>query len=453
MEPPYSRRRVLTSVGAAASITVAGCAGGSGAGPSEPQESVDSSYDLSVSHDIESWDGYDPDWHPPETAPTEATFKTETIVENLEIPWDVAFGSDGDVFLSERVGRISRYEAGDLKSATELDGIIDHASSFDGEGSDWWGGGSEGGLLGIALHPNYPTVPVLYAFYTYRAGDETYRNRLVYYDIDDGYEETVVIDDIPGHRIIHNGARLAFGPRNYLWLTTGDADLTDRARDPGSLVGKVLRLEPDGTPPADNPGLDDPRVYSYGHRNPQGISWLPDGTAVATEHGPASRDEINVLEAGENHGWPSARGAPGDGNYDAYADNDDVAAPLVHTGEETWAPSGCVFYTGDAVPALRNRLLAAGLASQRLNVVSVYGSTAPDIGGKRHDQGWLGSPFEAVSHGILEHDLGRVRHVEQGPDGGLYALTSNRDGRSDRPTEDAFPRPGDDRLVRIVQSD
>jgi len=93
-------------------------------------------------------------------------------------------------------------------------------------------------------------------------------------------------------------------------VTTGDADLTERAADPGSLAGKVLRLEPDGTPPADAPGFDDPRVHSYGHRNPQGIAWLPDGTPLATEHGPAARDEVNVIEAGENYGWPSVRSAP-----------------------------------------------------------------------------------------------------------------------------------------------
>ncbi len=452
MEPPYSRRRLLASAGAAASITAAGCVGGSEDGSPGPPEAIESPYDLSVTHDIEAWDGYDPDWEPPETAPTAARLETETIVENLEIPWDVAFAPDGEVFLSERVGRISRYRGGERESVVELEGVIDHASSFDGDGSEWWGGGSEGGLLGIALHPNYPDVPVLYAFYTYGAGTDEYRNRLACYDVDDGYEETVVIDNVPGHRIIHNGARLAFGPRNYLWVTTGDADLTDRARDTGSLAGKVLRLEPDGTTPADNPGLDDPRVFSYGHRNPQGIAWLPDGTPLATEHGPAARDEIIALEAGGDYGWPSVRGAPGDDDHDGYADRDDVRAPLVHTTEETWAPSGCVFYTGDSVPALRNRLLVGGLASQRLNVVSVYPSTAPDIGGRRHTRAWLGSAFEAVSHGLLEHDLGRIRHVEAGPDGGLYAITSNRDGRSDRPTEDAFPRAADDRLVRIVQS-
>ena len=446
-----SRRRLLASLGGAATVSVVGCTDDSEPGPTEPS-AVESPYDLSVRHDIGAWDRYDPDWDAPETAPTGVTIGTETIVENLDIPWDMEFAANGDFFVSERVGRISRYEAGELASVTEAEGVIDHADSLDESGFDWWGGGSEGGLLGIALHPNYPTVPVLYAFYTYAAGGDEYRNRLVYYELENDYDETVIIDDIPGHRSIHNGARLAFGPRNYLWVTTGDADVADQAADTASLAGKVLRIEPDGTPPADSPGFDDPRVHSYGHRNPQGLAWLPDGTPVATDHGPAARDEIPRIEAGGNYGWPSVRGAPDDSDYDAYADREDVVAPLVHTGTaETWAPCGCVFYTGDAVPALRNRLLVGGLVSQRLNIVSVYGSTPPDIGGERHDHDWLDSAFDAVSHDLLEHDLGRIRHVEQGPDGELYAITSNRDGRSDQPTEDVFPRPRDDRLVRIVQ--
>ena len=448
---PYSRRRVLVSLGAAASVSAAGCTGGDEPTSADPPEATDAPYDLSVPHDIDSWDGHNPDWEPPGTAP-DAPLETEPIVENLEVPWDMEFAGNGDFFVSERVGRISRYEAGELASVTEADAVIDHADSLDSGGFDWWGGGSEGGLLGIALHPNYPDVPVLYAFYTYEAGGDDYRNRLVYYDLDDDYEETVLVDDIPGHRIIHNGARLAFGPRNYLWVTTGDADLRERAADPDSLAGKTLRLEPDGTAPADNPDIGDPRVYSYGHRNPQGITWLPDGTPLATEHGPAARDEVNVIEAGGNYGWPSVRGPPGDDEHGSYADHDDVTAPLVNTGtDETWAPCGCLFYTGDAVPALRNRLLVAGLSSQRLNVVSVYGAAAPDISGTRHDGSWLGGGHEAIAHGRFEHDLGRIRHVEQGPDGALYLVTSNRDGRSDEPTEDAFPRASDDRLVRVVQ--
>lgn len=448
----HSRRRVLAALGATGVGALAGCPLDDD--PTTPT-GVDSEYDLSVAHDLESWDRYDPDWSPPESDPTEATYRTETLIENLEIPWDMSVADDGALYFSERIGRISRYDAGEIRAVTEADDVIDHATAVspDVEGQEWWGGGSEGGLLGIALHPNYPDVPILYAYYTYRAGEEEYRNRLVFYDLENGNEETVVIDAIPGHRIIHNGARLAFGPRNYLWVTTGDSGEEAKeeafAQDTGSLAGKILRMEPDGTAPAEHPGFEDPRIHTYGHRNPQAISWLPDATPVAAEHGPTGGgDEVNVLEAGGNYGWSEVRSGPGD--YEPYAEHDDVVPPLVNTGSETWAPPGGVFYTGDAASPLANRFVLGGLLSQRLNVVSVYEGTAPDVGGTRYDAGWMNPDYEAVVHTLFEDELGRIRHVEQGPNGELYAVTSNRDGRSGEPEPDTFPTENDDRLVRIA---
>lgn len=471
MRPRSSRRRFLASIGATGSAALAGCPLRDEGGPGDPGDGdpdggvdvdpVESPYDLSVEHDIDRWDRHDPEWEPPETSPLEADLRTETVVENLEIPSDVAFADDGELFFSERIGRISRYDAGEIERVTEPEEVIDHASSVspDAEGQDWWGGGSEGGLLGVALHPNYPDVPVLYAYYTYEVEppsddeDGVYHNRLVFYDLENDNEETVVVDDVPGHRVIHNGARLDFGPRNYLWVTTGDAGEDEIARDTSSLAGKILRLEPDGTEPEDAPGFEDPRIHTYGHRNVQAITWLPDGTAIASEHGEQARDEVNVVEAGGDYGWPDVRGGPDDDAYDSYADHDDVTPPLVNTGpSETWAPPGGVFYTGDDVPALTNRFVLGGLASQRLNVVTVYpAGEAPDVGGERFDADWMHPDYEAVAHALFEHELGRIRHVEQGPDGELYAVTSNRDGRSAEPEEDSFPREGDDRLVRIVQ--
>lgn len=451
--PRLRRRRFLLAVGAAATAG-AGCVSGDPNGddstPSPEPEPVDSELDLSVDHDVDSWDRYDPDWKAPDTSPLDAELGTETVIENLEVGWDLEFAADGELFVSERVGRISRYASGELDAVVTPEDVIDHAASIENpEENDWWGGGSEGGLLGIALHPNYPNVPVLYAFYTYRAGAEDYRNRLVFYDLDNANDETVVIDDIPGHRIVHNGARLAFGPRNYLWVTTGDANVEDLPQDTGRLGGKVLRLKPDGTPPAENPGLADPRVYSYGHRNPQAVTWLPDGTPLVSEHGPGARDEVQILEAGGNYGWPTVRGGPDDEEWGSYTDHDDVVSPLVNTGAATtWAPTGGVFYTGEAVPALRNRFVSGGLLSQRLNVVSIYDEEPPDIGGTRYTDDWLHPGYDAVAHPLFEDELGRIRHVEQAPDGALYAVTSNRDGRAEGP----FPTPEDDRLVRIVQA-
>ncbi|MFQ3318502.1 MAG: glucose/arabinose dehydrogenase [Natronomonas sp.] len=441
MPSPRTRRQFLTAIGAAGSLTFAGCITGS-------DTPIDSSYDLTLDHDIESWDEYDPEWAPPETSLLEASYEVETVIENLEVPWDLTFADDGTLFISERVGRLSRYESGELEAVTTPEDVIDHASSIaPNEEGGWWEGGSEGGLLGATVHPNYPDVPVLYAFYTYQAGEDDYRNRLVYYDLDNGHEEEIIIDDIPGNRIIHNGARLAFGPRNYLWVTTGDANADGVPQDTASLGGKILRLKPDGTAPDSNPGLSDLRVFTYGHRNPQAISWLPDGTPIASEHGPNGRDEVQLLDAGENHGWKAVRGGPQDDEWGSYTDHE-ATPPLVNTGQDTWGPSGGVFYTGSEVPSLTNRFLSAGLISQRLNVVSVYEESAPDVGGTRFDADWLYPGYEAVAHTLFENELGRIRHVEQGPDGEVYAITSNRDGRA----SEAFPKEGDDRLVRIAEA-
>jgi glucose/arabinose dehydrogenase len=451
------RRTFLASVGLAGLAGVAGCVSGPGDDGSSPSQTPsnrtsvttvdEDEYDLSVSHDVEDWDAYDPDWqHPVE--PPALDVETETVVEGLKIPWDLSFAPNGDLFISERPGRLLRYDAGTVESVASPEDIVDAtAIDVDDEGG-WWAAGGEGGLMGTAVHPNYPDVPVVYAFYTYtEEGSDDKQNKLVYYDLGtDDREATTLIDGIPGETY-HNGSRITFGPANYLWVTTGDAGLPGDAQDPSSLVGKVLRLNPDGSAPADNPDLGgDPRVYTLGHRNPQGITFMPDATAVENEHGPSARDEVNVLTPGENYGWDDEDGrARGSETYPGT----DYARPVVNTGPaETWAPPGSVFYTGDAVPSWRNRLVVGGLTSQRLNVVTVYPTdgepASAENGGQRFDADWTDDEYSAVHHTALENELGRIRHVEQGPDGALYAVTSNRDGRAE-----GFPVEGDDRLVRI----
>jgi len=367
----------------------------------------------------------------------------ETVVQNLEIPWDVTFGPDGEVFLSERTGRVRRYAADELETVASPGDAID-AGSVPTEEKEtvWWVEGGEGGLLGIALHPEYPDRSWLYAYYTYRRGDEKY-NKVVRFDVSDGPPSEAgqpVIDEIPASNV-HNGGRIAFGPGGDLWVTTGDAKNRERAQDPGSLAGSVLRVEPDGSPGADNPDLaGDPRVFTYGHRNPQGLAWLPDGTPVITEHGPTGRDEVSRLVAGANYGWPEARreGEYADTNY---------RPPILSTGTTSWAPSGAVFYTGDDVEAYHERLLFGGLVSQRVWVVTLSPpADSLPAGGQRFDAPWLDDDVDAVAHSMLEDELGRVRQVEAAPDGTLYAITSNRDGRSG----EGFPSEGDDRLVRFA---
>lgn len=457
MTRPFSRRQLL-AVGVGTAL--AGCAGSPGdedarsgdgttaettARSTEQPSAAALDHDLSVDHDQTTWSAYGPDWTAPETAPP--TLEYETLVENLEIPWDLSFVSNGEVFVTERTGRLLRYDSGDVVDVTSPTDAIDAGSVEPGadEGS-WWVEGGEGGTMGVAAHPNYPDVPVVYLYYTANPGEDEVVNRLSAFDVaaDDPAATEAPLLEAPAETV-HNGGRIAFGPANYLWVCTGDAAQKPLAEDPSNLAGSVLRVTPTGDPAPGNPdrgGDADARVYSFGHRNPQGITWLPDASPVAVEHGPGP-DEVNLLGDGGDHGWPDVR------NPDEYAESD-VRPPVASTAiEDTWAPSGCRFYTGESVPGLQNRLLVGCLASQELRVVTFTppDGTLPPLGdtGVRHDADWMDDRFTATTHSRLPDELGRIRHVEQGPGGDLYAIVTNRDGRA----SGDFPTERDDRLVRL----
>lgn len=431
-------------VAATAAVSLAGCVGDGETGLFE------SSYDLSVEHDATGWERYTPDWTAPTTAPGDLA--VETLVSGLDIGWDLSFTPNGDVFVTERTGRLLRYTDGEVVGVASPADAIDAGSIEAGsDENSWWVEGGEGGTMGVAAHPNYPDVPVVYLYYTATAEDnETTVNRLAHIDVsaDDPAESTTTILEAPADTI-HNGGRIAFGPENYLWVCVGDAGQQELAADPSSLLGSVVRVTPSGDPAPGNPDRGseaDPRMYSMGHRNPQGINWLPDASPLAVEHGPGP-DEVNLLGDGGDHGWPSTR------EPEEYAESE-FRPPVASTVfERTWAPSGCVFYTGAGVPSLQNRLLIGCLASQELKIVTL---TPPDTErpplaetGVRHSGDWLDDRFVATTHSRLRDELGRIRHVEQGPDGELYAITSNRDGRAG----DGFPTERDDRLVRLAPAE
>jgi glucose/arabinose dehydrogenase len=481
-----SRRRLLaaTAIGAAG---VAGCAatepndstdadggdgddGGSdgsdgGDGDDGGSDGSDGSGDGGTGTDAEpvigrplaSWSGYDPEWESPTTSPLEAEFETEVLVENLEIPWDLSFAADGTLFITERVGRVLRFDGENVSTVAEPENAID-AGAIDPAPAErkWWVKGGEGGTLGVAAHPTFPDPPHIYVYYT-TGGDDGKTNRVDAFDVtadDPGTAHHTVVEGIPADNY-HNGGRITFGPRNYLWVTCGDGGNRQSPQDLSSYGGKILRVTPEGEPAPDNPDLGDdadPRVFTYGHRNPQGIVWLPDGTPVNSEHGQNGRDELNRLEAGSNYGWSTEGDTVRD--RDAYVGSD-VHKPLFNTGPSpSIAPSGSVFYTGDSVPALRNRIVTGALISQQLLVTTLtppggdrppaenaYGQTTPDTE-------WADEAYSATVHTLFEDELGRIRHAEQSPDGDLYLCTSNRDGRS----SEAFPREIDDVLVRVTQA-
>lgn len=458
------RRRVLAALGLSA---VAGCtspsrdgrdgdstasgdgADGTDSGDSDttatPADGTDSEYDHPTP-------AADPDWEVPAGSP-QVDLAVETLAENLAVPWDIAFTGQDELYLTERTGRVVAFESGSVTEIGRPQDAIDAGALQPGSDKEpWWVEGGEGGTLGIAVHPAFPEEEFVYVYYTATNGES--KNRVVRWDVgadDPAATEETLIDGIPANNF-HNGGRVRVGPDDNLWVTTGDAGVPERAQDPSFLGGKILRVTPEGDPAPSNPDLGgDPRVFSYGHRNPQGIDWLPSGVPVATEHGPTHRDEVNVLLPGANYGWATARGGPDDDEWESYTEYEEFVPPLVNTGPGTgWAPTGATFYTGGDIPAWRNRLVAGGLISQSIWVVTITpsGSELPPLDGEaqRYDADWLHPAYTATAHRTLQDELGRVRHVAESPDGDLYAITSNRDGRA----QGRFPRETDDVLVRLT---
>lgn len=430
-EPARLGRRGFLA--AAATAMAAGCLG---------DEDIDYDAHWTAYADL---DPQTPDLPQVTTAPTR-DITIEPVLTDLEIAWDLAFDGEGHMYLTERVGRVLRFDADDLDQVTEPSDAITAETAVD----NWWPTGGEGGTLGVAVSPD---DRYLFVYYTADTGGGLV-NRVARYDLqadDVGGTETAVIDDIPAADR-HNGGRIAFGPDGYLWVTTGDAHQSDLARDPASLAGKVMRVDVDGDPAPDNPDIDgDDRIYAGGFRNPQGIDWLPDGTPLLAEHGPSARDEVSIIHAGGDYGWDAYRSHGDDDAYGRYDATDAIVPPIAHSATRGWAPSGATWYAGDAIPSWSNRFIVGGLRSQRVMLFAVSdpdGELPPLDDGYRHDETFLHGDVVVTEHQALEDALGRVRHLEEGPEGDLYALTSNLDGRAD----DGFPRGDDDRVVRLTSS-
>jgi glucose/arabinose dehydrogenase len=440
--PPGSltRRGFLAVTGA----TIAtGCSGG--APPRTPPGTATDGYEHPTPRG-------EPAWEVPTTSPNVGV-AVEPLVENLDVPWDIAFAETGELFMTQRTGSVVKFDAGSVSDVARPRDAIDAGSLDPGSGrSPWWVDGGEGGTLGVAVHPAYPDEPWVYVYYTASTGGGR-RNRVVRFDVsasEPSETEETLLGGIPANEF-HNGGRIRFGPDDNLWVCTGDAGVPEKARVPDSLAGKVLRLTPEGKAPTSNPDLGgDPRVFTYGHRNPQGIDWLPNGVPILSEHGPGGRDEVNLLRPGGDYGWNDVRAWPdSDGEMGAYTDHEEVVPPVLNTADRSWAPTGATFYTGSGFPAWQHRFVVGGLISQSVWVVTLSPSDTPappvEENGRRFDADWFHPAFTATSHRMLQDELGRVRHVAQSPDGELYAITSNRDGRA----SGKFPRERDDVLVRL----
>lgn len=272
-----SRRDVLAVVGA---VGAAGCLSGS-RGDGDATEGIGTGTETAPGAETEppettaaptdpSADG--DGWTAPADSPLDADVRRETVVEGLAVPWDLAFAPTGELFLTERVGRLLRIGDGGSEVIARPSGLVESTAVDHGEEGGWWAGGGENGLLGVAVHPDYPDPAHVFVQYTHRDGPH---NRVVRYDAgadDPGTAETVVVGGIPSGAY-HAGGRLAFGPDGHLWVTCGDTGEGDLAQRPASPAGAILRITPEGDPVPGNPDVGgDPRVYSYGHRNPQGLA-------------------------------------------------------------------------------------------------------------------------------------------------------------------------------------
>lgn len=327
--------------------------------------------------------------------------KVDVIAENLKVPWGIDFAPDGRIFFTERTGTVNVIEEEQVNQIMSL-GV----------------GGGEGGMLGIALDPDFEENHYVYVYYTYNELLGI-KNRLVQYVEWNNVltDEKVLLEGIPGAPY-HDGGRIKFGPDGMLYVTTGDAGNPELSQDVNSVAGKILRINPDRSIPEDNPFGS--AVYSIGHRNPQGIAWDKSGNLVATEHGPSgwrgvAHDEINLIVAGANYGWPDVIG-------DEVLDG--ATNPVLHSGDDTWAPSGATFYYGEDMPMFSGKYFVAALRGEHIHMVE------------------FDDNFNVLSHSKLFFDeFGRIRDVVSGPDG-LYFMTSNQDGRGN-------PNLYDDKILRI----
>lgn len=309
----------------------------------------------------------------------------EVIAENLEIPWEIAWLPDGSILVTERPGRLLKI--GTDRTVIPIQGVR-HVG--------------EGGLLGMALHPSFAENQQIYLYLTTQSGSGL-TNRVERYRLNGNalQDRTVILEGIPGAQI-HDGGRIAFGPDGMLYVTTGDAGNSALAQDPSSLAGKILRISDDGSA----------EPYSLGHRNPQGITWDSRGRMWATEHGRSGVlsgfDELNLIEKGKNYGWPEIQGDE---------TRTELNAPVAHSGaRDTWAPASAEFFN--------QSIFFGGLRGEALYEADVSNPAAVSI--QEH----------------FKNQHGRIRTVRVGPDGFLYLLTSNRDGRGK-------VNAGDDKIIRV----
>lgn len=381
--------RARTAAGVlAAAVLLAACSGEPERTPSRapttPAPDVSTTQEAVVDDDTADDDATAPADAPPPREP-------EVLYVGLDVPWDVAFLPDGTALVTERdTARVLRITPG---GDPEVLATVDDATPE-----------NESGLLGIAVSPEFADTGHVFVYYTARSDNRVQRMVL---DGDELRPDDVILDGIP-RETRHSGGRIDFGPDGFLYVSTGDASEPSISQDPDSLGGKILRIDEDGNPAPGNPTEGSP-LWSMGHRNVQGLGWDAEGRMFASEFGPQTFDELNLIEPGENYGWPEAEGlalVPG------------FVDPLVEWTTAEASPSG-IAVTEEAV-------YVAALRGESLWRVPL-------------EADGVGKPQR-----LFEGEYGRLRAVEVAPDGRLWIVTSN--------TFRGEPRDDDDRIIAIDEA-
>ena len=336
----------------------------------------------------------------------DATFRVVRIINDLQNPWGMAWLPDGRMIITERPGRLNLVEN---QSITEIGGLSEIQAT------------GQGGLLDIAVHPDFENNGLIYFTYSAPVNGNT-ATTLARARLGDGeltglevlYTENPVKQ--PGR---HYGSRIVFPGDGTVLFTIGDRGQRTPSQDLGDPAGSTIRLNEDGTVPGDNPfaGHENalPEIYSYGHRNAQGMVLHPEtGMIWQHEHGPRGGDELNIIRPGGNYGWPEATYGTEYGTRRSIGispeDDPDIVNPLVHWSPTSIAPSGMTFYTGDRFPGWQGNVFVGALAQQHIRRVVVDGEQVV-----RQEE-------------LLRSDLGRIRDVREGPDGNIYVLTDHSGG-------------------------
>lgn len=342
----------------------------------------------------------------------EVNVRVEEVVSGLDVPWGIGFLPNGNILVTERSGQVRFVQNGQLRPQAVA--TINVTAR------------GEGGLLGLAMHPDFASNRFFYIYYTADTNGSSV-NRVERWRLSaDGLSadrDRIIVDNIPVSQF-HNGGRLRFGPDGMLYIGTGDARNPDLSQDVNSLAGKILRVTPEGQVPSDNPFPNNP-VYILGIRNTQGFDWVNPSTMQITDHGPtgelgrSGHDEISIATAGDNLGWPTI--------YRCQSRSGLVTPSIVW--QQALPPGGATIYTGDAIAQWRGNLIVATLRSENLHRI-VFDPQSPEQV-ERHEV-------------YLQGEYGRLREALMGPDGELYVTTSNCDGRGNCP-------PDGDKILRITR--